>query len=436
MRFFGTKPFYLLLAGAMLLPTLGVAQGTNGNITLPNAIYERRALTADVAEYTYKLRVGAGEYEQIGIHRIVKETAPNVPVRARQAVFLAPGDIWNFRAAFLTTAAAQPMPVYLAENGIDVWGIDYRWTFVPVSARYDFMQGWGLEQDARDLGIAIGTARFVRAITGSSSGQIFLLGWSRGGQIGYAYLDAESQIPAALRQVKGFIPVDIYLKTDDSTLASNACERWKNTNDALSTGHFGNETGALVSQIGALALSNPNDPSVILSTLFGINGYTNREAGLLVGEATFGLQGGFPNTSTYHFTGGTFDANFKPTGLLYSTEQNLFGFEAAASPVQPNQELADADAAVCNSPYGPDVAFDDHLKFITVPVFYVGAAGGFGETGLFTTTLLGSTDVTDLVVRKLPAGQEIFDYGHADLFQASDAQQLVWQPILSWLQAH
>ena len=28
------------------------------------------------------------------------------------------------------------------------------------------------------------------------------------------------------------------------------------------------------------------------------------------------------------------------------------------------------------------------------------------------------------------------DFGHADLFLASDAQTLVWQPILDWVRGH
>ena len=59
-----------------------------------------------------------------------------------------------------------------------------------------------------------------------------------------------------------------------------------------------------------------------------------------------------------------------------------------------------------------------------------------GEFGVYSTSLLGSTDVTALVVNKVPAAQRVIDFGHADLFLANDAQALVWQPILSWLQAH
>jgi hypothetical protein len=44
--------------------------------------------------------------------------------------------------------------------------------------------------------------------------------------------------------------------------------------------------------------------------------------------------------------------------------------------------------------------------------------------------------VTTLIVNKVPASLRVVDYGHADLFLANDAQALVWQPILSWIQAH
>jgi hypothetical protein len=44
--------------------------------------------------------------------------------------------------------------------------------------------------------------------------------------------------------------------------------------------------------------------------------------------------------------------------------------------------------------------------------------------------------VTSLVINKVPAPQRILDYGHADLFLAHDADELVWQPVLDWIGAH
>ena len=387
---------------------------------------ERRALTADVAEYTFTVRVGNGPFDEIALHRVVKESAPGNPVAANNAVFLAPGDIWNFRAAFLT--GAHSLPVFLAERGVDVWGIDYRWTRVPGNtADTSFMRTWGLEQDASDLGFALGVARHARAATGSGFGRLFLLGWSRGGQIGYAYLNGESQLPPGQRNVRGFIPVDIYLKTDVPQLQAFACQRQQNTEAAIGVGQDANPTGGLISVLGTLASVDPNGASILNPAL------TNRQAGLLVGAATFTLQGGLEPAPFYHFTGGVFDQNGVPAGLLYSNESELFSFEQAASAFQPNRELADADAATCGA---TDVAFDDHLSDITVPVLYIGAGGGFGEYGLYTTTLLGSTDVQSVIVNKVAPALRLFDYGHADLFLAGDADAQVWQPMFDWINAH
>ena len=71
-----------------------------------------------------------------------------------------------------------------------------------------------------------------------------------------------------------------------------------------------------------------------------------------------------------------------------------------------------------------------------MPVLYIGAGGGFGEYGVYTTTLLGSTDVTAHVVSLVPAEARIVDFGHADLFLANNAEALVWQPLLDWVKTH
>jgi hypothetical protein len=411
----------LLLVGALVLPGLAAAAKPASS---PVSSIERRVLADGIAEYFFTIRVGSGPYDQIGVHRVVQETAPNVPAHASRAVFLAPGDIWNFRAAFLT--GVHPIPVFLAQNGVDVWGIDYRWTFVPASVTdLSFMKNWGLEQDARDLGVAIGAARVTRALTGSGFGKVFLLGWSRGGQIGYAYLNGETRVPPALRQVKGFIPVDIYLKTDQADLQAKACQRAQASEAAIAAGSYAATSGGLIEAIGGAAVADPGGPSAV------VPGFNNRQAGLFVGEATFALLGGLEPVPFYHFTGGTFDAQGVPSGLLYSNEADLFHFEIAASPYQPNQELADADNATCGQ---VDVGFDDHLAEIKVPVLYIGAGGGFGPYGLYTLSLLGSTDVTTHIVSLAPV--RIADFGHADLFLANQAPSLAWQPILDWVRAH
>jgi hypothetical protein len=80
--------------------------------------------------------------------------------------------------------------------------------------------------------------------------------------------------------------------------------------------------------------------------------------------------------------------------------------------------------------------FDDHLAEVTLPILYVGAAGGWGERAYYAVTLTGSTDITKSIVQLHPNSEPELDFGHADLFTAKDAETLVWQPIGDWLVAH
>jgi hypothetical protein len=391
----------------------------------------RRILTGNIAEYSFRIPVGKGQFDIIGIHRVVRERSPWRPVRTSRALMMAHGDIWNFRAAFLADPERN-LPVFLARNGIDVWGIDFGWTFVPATTTdLSFLRNWGIERDARDLGLALALARGVRFETNDGSGKMLLLGWSRGAQIGYAYLDRESQLPVRLQQVRGFIPVDIYLKTDVEELRQAACARYLASLPLWQAGTYENGNGTLVLTIWQLAATDPNGASPILT------GFTNRQASLVVGSMTFlFFPPGLGPAPLYHFTGGTFDAQGVPTGLLYTPESALLALEKGSAPFQPARELLDADAAGCDDESIADVPFDDHLGDIEVPVLYVGGNGGIGSLGIYTTTLLGSQDVTSLVVDLQPPANQLAEFGHADIFLAANAQSLVWQPVLSWIQGH
>jgi hypothetical protein len=447
------KRLALLLASILVFPVLASA-GSSFDLSalqaaasvcqragLPGATggcaltgLQRRSLGGDVAEYTLQLRVGSGPHDVIGLHRIVRETAPSVPAPTERAIFMIHGDIWGFDAAFVTPPA-RSFAAFLARSGVDVWGIDLRWVNVPASTtNFAFMRDWGIEQDARDVSLALGAARAVRFVTGEGFDPMTLLGWSRGGIIGYAVVNAETQLPALLRSVDSFIPVDIYLKTNDEGFRESACRRYAAEQALLDAGTYQSANGVTVKTIGTLAATAPAGSSPVFP------GLNNRQAALLTGEATFLF---FPPDQqpvpSYHFAGGTFAAEPLPsglpvpTGLSYTNEPTWIAFLQRTAPFQPNRELADSDAAICGT---PDVTFDDHLAEITVPVLYVGAGGGFGEFGVYTTTLLGSTDVTTNIVDLTPPEARLLDFGHADLFLARNARALVWRPILDWLRTH
>jgi pimeloyl-ACP methyl ester carboxylesterase len=388
----------------------------------------RRPLTSSVVEYSVQVRVGPRDHDVIGLHRVVKEHIPFTPIHASKAVLMAHGDIWGFDAAFLASLAvpsildSQALPIFLAEHNVDVWGIDFRWTLVPAATTdFSFMQQWDMTTDVQDLGTALFIARLTRLFTGSGFGKIRLLGWSRGGQTGYAYLSTETQ--RSLRHVRGFIPVDTFLKTDVEKLRQAACDRFAARQAMLHAGTYHDATGVLVSQVGTLAVTAPNDPSSVVS------GLTHFQAALFLGTSTYAL---FEPVPVYHFTGGRTEVGI-PIILLYTQDAYWVDFLRGAAPYEPVNLLAQAEALTCDE---TDLPFDDHLAEITVPVLCVGAGGGIGEFGVYTTTLLGSTDVSIHLVTLLPPADRAKDVGHADLFLADDAKMLVWQPILSWLQNH
>jgi pimeloyl-ACP methyl ester carboxylesterase len=318
--------------------------------------------------------------------------------------------------------------VFLARRGVDVWGIDLGWTLVPHNTTdFTFMRDWGLQRDIDDLEQALSFARSVRTQTGSPHNRLVLLGWSHGGWIGFALLNQESQMRMEERNVLAYIPVENSFKIQDPAFRATMCDFADGTGADLAAGIYAYSSDP-IPQIGQLAMTDPNGESPI----FGPP-YTNLGASLTVGAATYQL--GTP-PEFFHFVGGTFPGGNIwgiPDGLVYTTIPEWNNFLVSASAFEAVRTQHDAYTISCGEISTP---FDNHLNDITVPVLYVGAGGGFGSNGLYTLTFLGSQDVSSLIVSFYPPEQAAFDFGHADLFHAQDAENLVWSPIYQWLSQH
>ncbi|MGA2980151.1 MAG: hypothetical protein ABSD76_11225 [Terriglobales bacterium] len=402
------------------------------SITLPLSAQQPVSTTqisGNVYEFYYLLTTGTGKHDHIGIHRVT-QVANGEPVPSDNAVLLVHGDAWGFDQAFMHGISRRSIGAYLASEGIDVWGIDLAWTLVGSGETdFTFMKSWGMQHDINDIEQALSFARQVRTQTGSDGGRLALLGWSRGGWLGFGLLNQESQQSCSNRQVKGYVPVDLLYKTNSSSSQAFFCSLEADYDQEIASGVYENDDRDIQS-LGQYAIRHPYNTSFF----FG-RPYTNLTASLTLGAAPYQLGNHF--TPYFHYVGGTFpndDFQAIPNGLSYSNVGEWNDFEFGASPYEPVQLLADASAITCGD--DPTLPFDKHLNDVTVPVFYVGAGGGFGGYGLYQLSLLGSTDVSNHIVSFYPPDQQAFDFGHVDLFYAEDAQKLLWSNILQWLEKH
>jgi hypothetical protein len=250
-----------------------------------------------------------------------------------------------------------------------------------------------------------------------------LLGWSRGEGIGYAYLDREAQRPPGQRLVKGYVPVEGSIKSDDASQLDAACATLAAIEAARANGSYVDDLGALANFAAYLARVDPSGMSPILP------GLPNGVVPLFVVTQTFILGNPVPY---YHLLAGEFDQNFFPVGLQNVPAEFAIDFYAGWSPYQPNLTLLELAGITCGSVDSP---FDDHFDEIDVPIFYIGAGGAAGSLGEYMSTQVATADFTSMTVST--DANPYLDFGHVDLFvayQNHNAKSLVWEPILDWIE--
>jgi hypothetical protein len=399
----------------------------------------RTPLYGGLVEYSAVLPVGPGEHDRIGIHRVVREASPWHPIAAPRGIVLVHGSTATFRFEFLPGLVAPSFPLRdglapaLAEAGIDVWGIDMRWSLVaPGVTSFDFMRSWDIAMEVRDVRVVTAIARTVRGLTGSGFGPLFYSGHSLGADVVYAYASDDATRPPALRDVRGLVPIDIIFKlTSPETrfLRDQAALRYQTYKQLYDSGVYGFDLAAQLLPAVALGINAPNDPSAIFP------GFTNLQAATAIFSLSYLIYAPLPAyTPFYHFNSGTFDpVSGAPTGFQFIDQIPTLQFMLSSPPYQSLLEGVELDALISNA---VDVPYDDHLAQVTAPIFYVGAAGGFGDFGLETLSLLGSTDKTSKIVRLLPPGNEVFDVGHIDIVSSRISRAEVWEPIRDWILAH
>jgi pimeloyl-ACP methyl ester carboxylesterase len=387
----------------------------------------RKEIAGGIVERTYEIPVGSGQFDKIKIHRVIREGKPGVPTRCPIGVMMLHGDSSDFDSAYMLSG----MGAFLAGSGIDVWGVDRRWTAVTPKTLGDgsFMCAWNMDNHLHDLRIALNFARTVRLTTGSGVGRLFLVGHSSGANLCYACANEETKMIDVARNVKGIIPIDTVHKFDpaETQLIQDAEDRHSAFVAVREAGKCYSDDALTLKMIAMLANTDPEGTSPFIPPL------TNLQAAFIVLAATYTTYPAplMPIVPAYHYNAGIFDSETKlPTGLQFTTLDIMSTFAEAVPPFQAINDLIDLEALLSNK----TDRYADRLGDITIPVFYIGAAGGVGEYGQFTVDQIGSNDKTVKIVSTPNMPREL-DYGHVDLLFAGNARNEVWQPILQWLKA-
>lgn len=338
------------------------------------------------------------------------------------------GSSLAFEPIFLPDGAdaSTSSAIFLAEAGLDVWGVDLGWSAVPADTTdFSFMEGWGVERDAEDTLSAMYVARIIRGVTRQGFGPMHLLGYSYGATVAYTAAGIDSQRPGWRRSVDGLIPVDLAYKYDDPADLARVCTAQATLETRLAGGEVANANGSNLASFAALARTDPDGQSPIVPTL------TNYQFALFAGTNTWISNPAMPPFG--HFFAGVFNEQDAPIDLRYTEPEAWLSLMEALPPYMPLQTNVDIWTIACGQ---TDVPYDDHLGDISVPIFSIGAGGFMGDVVEYSATLTDSDDISSLIVHLEPPEAKIVDYGHADLLLADDASTRVWAPIYDFVSSH
>lgn len=395
-----------------------------GSMQLLN--YKRTVLTGDIVHYSFQVAMGPHQYDKIGVHRVVKEATAGMPLVTNKAIFYQHGDLKDFIGMMIPSAHSPSMPrdfglaIFLAKNGIDVWGIDQAWCAVPADATdFSFFKDFGLEKTSRDLRNAMAIARIARYLTGNPLDKMNLAGYSSGVSTSYAACNLETQLESDKRHIKGLIAIDVPIKTTSAVWNQaweSEIELYKEPYDQ---GIY--EVGWGITLVASLGRTNPSGDSPLFP------GFTNKEVVLF-----FGCANSWVSESPFHYWAADWSDDF-PANPKYTTYEQILDFFGSAIEYQPNRFEYEFVTLVGNTHDSP---FDDHFAAIKAPIFNISPRGGFDDLLAYGSGLTGSTDVTNLIVSLETPENALIDFGHVDLFTAYNAQTMWWEDLLGWLQGH
>ena len=411
-------------------------------------------LLGDVNMYEVLLKVGPGEFDVIRLTRVVREASDDARTEfdddwaeAREpswedeawwqqpgghrerspGVLFIHGSGQTFADSFINRSTLPENPgiaAWLAQRGVDVWGIDLRFAQIPSTAtNFDFMADWDYGVMVDDIRLGTRLARHVRTRTGKGYSRLHLSGRSLGASLAYA-VARSGGCRASLRprRPQGIIPIEsIYvLPPTDTSGRAAACNAETAHANALASG-VNHIDGRPSMAVGVAARENPTGPS------------TNPQFNNLQLALNAAASRTFPTAWPLHIAAVLFDAAGLPTDGRFTDTTLIVDALADQIPFRSRAIQRDFNGIPCGT---RDYPYDDNLAHIVVPSLYVGVAGGYGVSGLHTNTLLGSRDKAAIFIQLLSSDQAVSDFGHIEAFTAAHARTLVWEPVLAWMKSH
>jgi len=153
-----------------------------------------------ICEWTFQATVGKSPFDKIALHRVGK--GPNPPAHPEAVVLYLPGT--NMNGEVWLDDPRYSFQVYLADQGVDVWSMDYRTHFIPPETPQNDLSellGWTNDLFESDIDAA---AKFVSEKSGGAG--LFVAGFSRGVEFAYLYAAMHPERVAGIIALDGFIP--------------------------------------------------------------------------------------------------------------------------------------------------------------------------------------------------------------------------------------
>jgi pimeloyl-ACP methyl ester carboxylesterase len=359
-----------------------------------------------------------GPYDKIGLHRLVK-----AGVTPKAVVFINPGTymsgeqlISNSPTDSYTLNENSSEAIYWANQGFDVYAIDYRTHFVPNTlniSQLSFMQNWGWDQWISDIREAVLKTKDISGAT-----KIFMAGMSFGGGATMNYASIYGN-----QDLRGIILLDGGNATKNPT-PTNTYNLTSALNQMNSTGTWALETPNLPGLPSAApsgfvflmkyASQNPSAPAQYppgTALAPPVNPATQlpwanitQWAGFVLNGASTNIAGGFGNSSIDTLVTGRMDRYW---------------------PLRLNIESAAINDWTNNTAVTYD--FDDNYGKINVPLLgFTSELFGLSRFGPIGNSIANS-DMTKIVLAS---------YGHLDVFFGTYSAKDVSQPTLDWMTSH